>query len=104
MVLIISTPCTGMRGFSGINRVKNYAAWMRSRRISVPLANLGGLAAMTQMQAGRHFIAEHPHGSDMWSMPVWRHIAESGTVRAIVHQCMAGLRGPRSGLPIMKPT
>ena len=103
-VLIISTPCTGMRGFSGINRVKNHSTWLRSRRTSVPLANLGGLAAMTQMESGRHFIAEHPQGSDMWSMPVWRRIADLGVARAIVHQCMAGLLGSKSGLPVMKPT
>jgi len=103
-VLIISTPCTGMKGFSGINRLKNHATWLRSRRTSVPLANLGGLAAMLQMQAGRHFIAEHPHGSDMWSMTIWRNIEGQGAVRAIVHQCMAGLVGLKSGLPIMKPT
>ena len=59
---------------------------------------------MTQMHAGRHFIAEHPQGSDMWSMPIWHHIEILGVARAIVHQCMAGLLGPKSGLPINNPT
>ena len=99
MVLIISTPCTGMRGFSGLNRLKNHSTWVRSRRTSVPLANLGGLAAVKQMDAGRHFIAEHPQGSDMWSMPIWRHIESLGVARAIVHQCMAGLLGPKKRTP-----
>ena len=40
----------------------------------------------------------------MWSMAIWRHIERLGVARAVVHQCMAGLRGARSGLPIMKPT
>ena len=57
-----------------------------------------------QMDAGRHFIAEHLHGSDVWSMTIWRHLERLGGARAIVHQCMAGLRGLKSGLPIMKPT
>ena len=103
-VLIISTPCTGMKGSSAINRIKNHSTWLRSRRTSVPLAHLGGLAALKQMNAGRHFIAEHPQGSDMWSMPIWRTIQHLGMARAIVHQCMAGLRGSKSGLPVMKPT
>ena len=59
---------------------------------------------MMQMESGRHFIAERPQGSDMWSMPVWRRIADIGVARALVNQCMAGLLGPKSGLLIMKPT
>ena len=59
-ILLISTPCTGMKGFSALNRVVNHAGWVRSRRISVPLGNLGGIAAMAQMRGGRHFLAEHP--------------------------------------------
>ena len=69
-VLIISTPCTGMKGFSALNRVINNTAWRKSRRESVPLANLAGVAASAQMKAGRHFIAEHPQSSDLWQLPV----------------------------------
>ena len=71
MVLIISTPCTGMKGFSALNRSINPTAWRRSRKVSVPLAKLGGLVALIQMKEGRHFIAEHPQGSDMWPLPEW---------------------------------
>ena len=39
-VLIISTPCTGMKGFIAINLGKSRAAWLISRRMSTPLANL----------------------------------------------------------------
>ena len=67
--------------------------------------SLAGVAAQAQMKAGRHFIAEHPQSSDLWQLPVWRVIAyQSSVVRVVVHQCMAGLKGQRSGLPIMKPT
>ena len=104
MVLIISTPCTGMKGFSAINRVKNREAWLKSRRMSTPLANLGGHAAQLQMSDGRHFIAEHPQGSDMWSMDIWKQLARMNVVVAMIHQCMAGLKGSKSGLPVMKPT
>ena len=64
-VLIISTPCTGMKGFSALNRAINYAAWLRSRRVSVPLGKLAAVAAMIQLRAGRHFLAEHPQSSDL---------------------------------------
>ena len=47
-ILIISTPCTGRKGFSALNRRIHYPAWIRSRRLSVPLANLAGWAALSQ--------------------------------------------------------
>ena len=104
-ILIISTPCTGMKGFSALNRAINHAGWLRSRRVSVPLAKLAGIAAMAQMSAGRHFIAEHPQSSDLWQLPEWRFIAYHCSIaRVLVHQCMAGLKGRRSGLPVYKPT
>merc|ERR1712005_94964 len=60
---------------------------------------------MAQIQAGRHFIAEHPQSSDLWQLPIWREIAQHCSVaRVLVHQCMAGLKGRRSGIPVMKPT
>ena len=40
VVLIISTPCTGMKGFSALNRSINPVAWRRSRKVSVPLGKL----------------------------------------------------------------
>jgi len=105
MILIISTPCTGMKGFSALNRAINHSGWLRSRRVSVPLAKLAGIAAMAQMSAGRHFIAEHPQSSDLWQLPEWRFIAyQCSIATVIVHQCMAGLKGRRSGLPVFKPT
>ena len=97
-------PCTGMKGFSALNRAINHEAWQRSRRVSVPLAKLVGLAAMVQMNGGRHFIAEHPQSSDLWMLPAWRKIGMMPqVVKVLVHQCMAGLTGPRSGSAIKKP-
>ena len=61
--------------------------------------------ALIQMKAGRHFIAEHPQGSDMWSLPEWLHLDGRFTVHKVtVHQCMLWLRGPSSKQPIKKPT
>ena len=66
---------------------------------------LGAPVAVFQMMEGRHFIAEHPQGSDMWSLPEWLEVDERFTVHKVdVHQCMLGLRGPRSKALIKKPT
>ena len=60
---------------------------------------------MAQMDAKRHFIAESPQSSDLWQLPEWRFIAYHCSIaRVLVHQCMAGLKGRRSGLPVYKPT
>ena len=92
-----------MKGFSGIHQLRAHETWWTSRQLSTRLATVGGLAATIQMAEGRHFISEHLNGSDMWSMGIWRPIERLGVDREIVHQCMAGLRGLRSGLTIMKP-
>ena len=104
-IMILSTPCTGMRGFSGSNQRKTHAAWVRSRRISVPLGELAARVAQLQMDGKRHFIAEHPLGSALWSHPSWKTVERyPQAVRISVDQCMTGLRGPRSGGLVKKPT
>ena len=105
VVVLISTPCTGMKGFSALNRSLNPAAWRRSRKVSVPLAKLAALVALRQMSEGRHFVAEHPQGSDLWSLTEWVQLDQRFTVHKVnVDQCMLGLRGPRTGHLIKKPT
>ncbi len=57
------------------------------------------------MEDGLHFIAEHPEGSNIWSLHLWKKVAEyPQVVNAQIDQCMAGLIGPKSGLPVRKPT
>ena len=91
-ILIMSTPCTGMKGFAALNKAIHRAGWLKSRRVSVPLANLASIAALAQVQAGRHFIAEHPQSSDLWMLPIWRNIGiMQQVVKVLAHQCMAGL-------------
>ena len=104
-IVLISTPCTGMKGFSALNRAINHAAWVRCRRVSVPLGKLAGEVAYIQLRVGLHFIAEHPQGSAMFQLPIWKMLSrEPQVVKVLVHQCMTGLRGPRSGLPIKNPS
>ena len=104
-VLIISTPCTGMKGFAALNWSLNFEAWQRSVQLSRPLAVMGAKAAEVQMAGRRHFIAEHPRGSEMWRMPAWLSLAERWPIAwVVIDQCAVGLRGPRAGSFIQKPT
>ena len=57
------------------------------------------------MKEGRHFIVEHVQGSHMWSLLEWLQLDKRFTVHKVdVHQCMLGLRGPRSKQTIKNPT
>ena len=55
-VAVISTPCTGLAGWSSLNRVINPQAWLRSRRISLPLGRLGGRTALYQVHCGHAYF------------------------------------------------
>ena len=71
----------------------------------MPLGNLAGEVALIQMRVGRGLLAGNPQVSDLWQLADWQLIAKLPQfVRAVIHQCMLGLRSPRSGLPIKKPT
>ncbi|CAK0813698.1 unnamed protein product, partial [Prorocentrum cordatum] len=103
LVLLISTPCTSLKGFSALNKVINYDGWLRSRKTSVGLARIAAAAACTQMDAGRHFVSEQPLGSDFYKLDDWQFIANNYALAwCQVDQCMAGKIGRRTGLPIKK--
>ena len=58
-----------------------------------------------QLMGSRQFIAEHPQGSEMWRMPAWLALAERWPIAwVVIDQCAVGLRGPRTGSFINKPT
>ena len=60
---------------------------------------------MWQLKCGRHFLSENPQGSDLFKLPIYRMIAQHPQVlKAIVHQCMAGLKDFDTKLPIRKAT
>ena len=104
-IMLLSTPCTGMKGYASLNKQINPEAYHRSRCISVPLAKLSARVAVAQLDGGRHFVAEHPRGSDLWSLQAWQKVASyPQVVRVLLDQCMAGFIGPRSGNLIKKPT
>eukprot|EP00975_Prorocentrum_lima_P033335 6994660-Prorocentrum_lima.AAC.1 len=58
--------CTGLKGFSAINRIVAPDAWHKSRNVSVPLGDLAGEIALHQLRYGRHFIVENPRGAELF--------------------------------------
>ena len=101
----MSTPCTGMGGWSSLNKVQHHDAWKRSFDVSQSLAILGGEIALSQLSAGRHFFDEHPQSSAKYQLPIWKRLlSQSETVTCTFHQCKVGLTDPNSRLPVRKAT
>ena len=104
-VVVMSTPCTGMGGWSSLNKVQHHDAWKRSFDVSQSLAVLGGEIALSQLSAGRHFFDEHPQSSAKYQLPIWKRLlSQSETVTCTFHQCKVGLTDPNSRLPVRKAT
>ena len=55
IVLVISTPCRGMAGWSSLNRVINHGAWVASQNVSDRLCEIGSDFALHQLVAKRRF-------------------------------------------------
>ena len=84
---IISIPCIGSKDTPDLK------------------GEFGGQVALFQLNNDAHFIAEHPHGSDMWELPSWKKVlADPRTRKCVVHQCMTNLRDRETNLRVKKPT
>eukprot|EP00975_Prorocentrum_lima_P039020 8198608-Prorocentrum_lima.AAC.1 len=58
---VMAPPCTGLKGFSALNRIIAPDGWHNSRDISIPLGDLAGQIALRRLNHGRHFLVENPH-------------------------------------------
>ena len=103
LIFIMSPPCTGLKGFAALNAVIHHDAWLCSVQHSKKLGHLCGQIAQEQLRKHRHFIVEQPVGSALFELPVWRAIASQAFVVKF-DQCMTGLKGRKSGMPIRKRT
>eukprot|EP00975_Prorocentrum_lima_P005711 1234828-Prorocentrum_lima.AAC.1 len=57
------------------------------------------------MDNNRDFVAEQPRNSEMYRLSEWQELAARFEVAwTYVDQCMAGLVGRKTGLPIRKAT
>ena len=103
LIAIIATPCTGLKGWSGINRIKNHETWLKSRSVSIPLGELGADVAIFQLQQGKEFLSENPLGSDLYHLEGWKKVAKHPrTMMLRVDMCAAGLIDQETKLSILK--
>ena len=90
-------PCTAFCKWSQRNRVHaaSTLTWLRSRVAGMRLSRLCALVARFQMEHGRLFAVENPHGSEMGRLPFWKSILDMQGIYAVkVQMCAAGLRDP----------
>ena len=102
-IIVMAPPCKGLAGWQNLNKVVHRKAWLRSRRIGIPLAKLCAQVARFQLSAGHHFLSENPKGSDKYELEEWLEIrADPRTDEALSDQCQTGLVDEPSQLPIRK--
>ena len=60
LVAIISTPCRGLMGWSGINKLLHPESWKGSRREPLLLGAIGADVAQFQLDNDRDYLSENP--------------------------------------------
>ena len=69
------------------------------------LGELCAAIAEYQLKRGRHFIVENPVRSELYHMDHWVDLKRRYDLAVVrFHQCMTGLIGRKTGLPIQKHT
>ena len=106
MFLIGSPMCTA---FSTWQRINDRRRSEQEKREIMSRARLHLRFTMDlyrlQVAEGRYFIHEHPAYATSWDEDCTRKIMELEGVGVILaHQCQHGMRDPRTGNPIKKPT
>eukprot|EP00975_Prorocentrum_lima_P013065 2773082-Prorocentrum_lima.AAC.1 len=72
----MAPPCTGLKGFSAINRIIAPDAWHKSRLLPIPLGNLAGEIALHQLNQGRHFLVDNPRISELFELSAWTKVEQ----------------------------
>ena len=90
-IVVMAPPCTGLKGFSALNKAINYESWKRSHDRSIRMANLSAAIAKAQSQGGRHFLVEQPEGSMLFQQPAWQALVPY-CCAVTFDQCRFGLR------------
>ena len=105
IVVVMSPPCRGMRGYVELNRVTNPETAAQSYYESAIIGDFCADIADFQDRSGRFYFNEHPERSLLYERPKWVELASRPTARwAVIQQCKLGLVAPRSGLPVRKST
>ena len=68
------------------------------------MVNVAVKIAEMQLDAGRHFVFEHPLTASSWRLPSLRRLRRrAGVSETVFHQCMYGLKSAdREGLGLAK--
>ena len=104
LVIVMGPPCTAFSSWSHINQYNAPNTYTASRQTGETLARLAARVASVQLEQGRHFIIENPRGSEMFRLPAFRALWNTGRVKAVnFPQCAVGLRSPE-GVPLLKHT
>ena len=106
ITVIMSPRCAGLAGWQTLNHVLHNEVWRRSKIVSVPLERLCGQVALYQLRHGRHYLREHPCGTELYSMDPWPTVFAPGrAVAARMGQCTTGLHAHKHPFKhLKKPT
>jgi hypothetical protein len=109
-LVVGSPPCTMFSRLQlNLNAKKmGKEVWEKRRREAEVLLVFAAVVYKLQVQAGRHFLHEHPAGATSWQHPaIVRLLAAPGVGAVVAHQCQFGLETSAAGggrAPALKPT
>ena len=87
--VILSPPCTK---FCALLRLCKNGVDRKSWVEAVGMVNIAMKIAEMQLDAGRHFIFEHPLTASSWRLPSLKRLRQrAGVCETVLHQCMYGL-------------
>ncbi len=108
-LVVGSPPCTMFSSLQNLRADKGTAAWEKRRRAAEVLLVFAAAVYQLQIQAGRHFLHEHPAGATSWNHPAIAKLRAQPGVDAVgSHMCAFGLeattaRGPGRGARPLTP-
>ncbi len=107
-LVVGSPPCTMFSSLQNLRADKGTAEWEARRRAAEVLLVFAAAVYQLQIQAGRHFLHEHPAGATSWTHPAIAKLRSIPSVGVVVaHQCAFGLQTSVRGggqAPAKKPT
>jgi hypothetical protein len=109
-LVVGSPPCTMFSRLQvNLNaRKMGKEVWRKRWREAEVLLVFAAVVYKLQVQAGRHFLHEHPAGATSWQHPaIVRLLAAPGVGAVVAHQCQFGLETNAVGggrAPALKPT
>ena len=106
-VLILSPPCTAFSQLQALWNYKRMSAAAVRAKWAEGMAHLSFAVdcALTQHQARRVFLLEHPAAATSWKTRELQDLgSRAGVYSVVFDQCMTGLVSPCSGTPMRKRT